>query len=219
LRNWDGGRPLRPTLNIQLPGHQHHGDECYRQHCTDQLAHFVHSTTPKPQISGFRERRTLVRRNKFQGASSGGLFFNERGRRRPEQSSRASPCAGDVRPTHHSPQLPDLPAGFPESWRGNASSLTIKNGRGLRSRAQPAGTGVKPAGQTRPSGLHRQSNVWRGPWVKLTEKCRKRTPTLKPHCCWGPNGVSVWVWQDGAPRIGRELAGGQPLSLSSKGCR
>src|SRR5882672_373903 len=50
--------------------------------------------------------------------------------------------------------------------------------------------------------------------------CRRAlVDTLKPHCCWGPNGVSVWVWQGGASRIGRELAGGQPLSLSSKSCR
>ena len=40
--------------------------------------------------------------------------------------------------------------------------------------------------------------------VKLTEKCRKRACTLKPHYyCWGPNGVSVWVRQG---RIGGRAA-------------
>src|ERR1700686_4728704 len=54
---------------------------------------------------------------------------------------------------------------------------------------------------------------------ELVYRRRALVDTLKLHCCWGPNGVSVWVWQGGAPRIGRELAGGQPLSLSSKRCR
>src|ERR1700743_603963 len=31
--------------------------------------------------------------------------------------------------------------------------------------------------------------------------------TLKPHCSWGPNGVSVWVWQGR-----RELAGGHAVA-------
>jgi hypothetical protein len=44
--------------------------------------------------------------------------------------------------------------------------------------------------------------------------CRRAlVDTLKPHRCWGPNGVSVWLWQGGASRTERKLAGGQPLSL------
>src|ERR1700721_652961 len=35
--------------------------------------------------------------------------------------------------------------------------------------------------------------------------CRRAlVDTFKPHCCWGPNGVSVWMWQGRASRIGRE---------------
>jgi hypothetical protein len=33
--------------------------------------------------------------------------------------SAGDPCAGADRPAHHSPQLPDSPAGFLESGRGN----------------------------------------------------------------------------------------------------
>src|SRR5712675_210892 len=39
--------------------------------------------------------------------------------------TQSSPCAGADRPAHESPQIPDSPAAFPESWRASRATLYI----------------------------------------------------------------------------------------------